>query len=115
MKKRSKRRPWTSVQVRELKSLAKKSAREENCKDSEAHRRRDPPKGIQSRVVAGLSRVTSRNRLATFLTTPPLTCAGLFPNALIKQAPRTVRLCYVGLRAKIGAMISLTAAEIAIA
>ena len=92
-----KRRAWTSVQVRELKSLArKKTPAKKIAKDSEAHRRRDAAKGIQYRIVTRLARVTSQAQLELGCQqAPPLTCAGLSlfsrllpPSASAPAAPK---------------------------
>jgi len=51
----------------------KERAREENCKDSEAHRGRDTSKGIQPRSITRLARVTSRRSVSATLPTSPAT------------------------------------------
>jgi hypothetical protein len=74
MKNGKKRLAWTSVQIsRAEDTRQKESAREENCKDSEADRGRDTSKGIQPRIIPRLARVTSRRSVSATLPTSPAT------------------------------------------
>jgi hypothetical protein len=51
MAKKAKRRPWSTTDVRTLKTAAKEDPGVEHCKNIETDRRRDSPKGFQPRAV----------------------------------------------------------------
>ena len=76
MKNGKKRKAWTSVQVRELKTMARrKTPRRSNCPKVETDRRSNTTKSIQYRIVAQLA-LTNRRVEFFGYEAPPR--AGLF-------------------------------------
>jgi hypothetical protein len=72
MKNGSKRKAWTAVQVRELKTMArKKTPRWPNCQEVETDRGSNATKSVQHGIIARLA-LTRRSPVDFFTTKPRL-------------------------------------------